>query len=82
MRHNNFEGTLLAIEEQGGKAGVGKFDLIDNEDRLIESRISLRQCTRAVEALHNHQSKEEAKRQPGTMNFHQEKSSTSGSFSP
>jgi hypothetical protein len=28
MRHNNFEGTLLAIEEQGGKSGFGKFDLI------------------------------------------------------
>jgi hypothetical protein len=27
MRHNDFEGTLLAIEEQGGKAGCGKYGL-------------------------------------------------------
>jgi ribosome biogenesis protein UTP30 len=37
------------------------------EDGLIESRISLHQCARAIEALHNHQSKEEAKRQDNEL---------------
>ena len=37
------------------------------KDELIDSRVSVCQCKSAVEALHNHQTKEEEKRQENEL---------------